>query len=178
MDEPPPQTRALLGAFLRSARSQFARLSFVIRFLNLCLKGHPFGFDADFTFIQRPLSDSRSRDSAIERGVRSLNAPKSMESRPKRVLSCDQRGLSCTGNSYALCSRYQPQNAGREPARGRSALDAICAYCPPSHDLVSSAAISLETAEGPRPLSQTSPVCEMEMPLTPGAAASPHLAAA
>ena len=96
-----------------------------------------------------------------------------MESRHKRVLCCDKWGLRWKGTFQALYSPYQQQNAGRASARGASALDAICACCPSAHDLVSSAAISSRTAEGPRLHSWTTPVRETEMPHQ-GAAAPPH----
>jgi len=65
-----------------------------------------------------------------------------IESHCRRVLSCLQRGPRCTSISHVLCSRCQPQNAGRGPVHGASVLDATFVYCPSAPDLVSSAAIS------------------------------------
>lgn len=87
----------------------------------------------------------------------------------------DKRASPWKGTSPARCSRCQRRNAGRGRARGASALDAICAFCPPSPDLVSSAETNSSSAEGPRLLSRSRQGPQNGNIPAKGIAAVPHL---
>jgi hypothetical protein len=126
------------------------------------------GFFLKKKLLEEPASAYTCPDSAVGAYGTAIALP------TRRVVFSSLAGFSCIRAPLGIrCSR-RPKSAGRVRARNVSARASTCVCCRSALDLASSAAISIRTAEDPRPLWTLHRSAELNDPTGWDLVAAPH----